>query len=239
MTIVLRIAAIIASLSMLAAMPTQAQVAGSRLTKYAEKADAGRVFKLWVECVAGLETKWARGVLETLPSTEAEAKYVERRVGEDDRCLYDSRLVMSDRQLGFSFENMRGGLARYFVKFAPAGQSATNGAATAWLRDALASLPAGQTYDKASLVAYQFAACLADNYWAEAHAYVVAEPGASEKSALAALSPKFEYCLAPGAKLDLTVAILRVYLAEAVYHGLTYAPKVAPPTIPGIQGAAK
>lgn len=220
-----------AMILLLFSMPAHAQVAGSRLTKYAEPADAAKSFKIWIECVAGLDAKWARGVLETLPSTDAETTQFAKREGVDDRCLVDSRLRMDGRMLTFSSESMRGELARVYVmtdRFARGEHQRIAGAATSWLSDGLAALPNGTKYDRSALVAYQFAACLADDYWAEARALVGTARGtAEEKAAMSALAPKFEFCLAPGATMSFTLPILRLYLAEAVYHSLTHTPRAA------------
>ena len=221
-----RLGSVAAMVLLLFSSPAHAQVAGSRLTKYAEPADAAKSFKIWVECVAGLDAKWARGVLETLPSTDAERALLVKRNGEDDRCLVDSRLMMDNRELRMSNDSVRGELARYYVRITLATRGPTQGAATAWLREGLAALPAGQAYDRARLVGHQFAACLADDHFAEARALVASVSGSTEqKATLSGLSPHFGSCLAVGAKLDLTVPILRLYLAEAVYHALTHTPK--------------
>ncbi len=216
---------ILLSLAVLAP-PAEAQVEGSRLTKYVEKVDGERIFQIWVGCVAGLDRRWARGVLETVPTTSIENAAINKRMGYNDRCLEDSRLLMDNRELRMSAESVRGELGRFYVKnelaerpAPPAGSAPAMG----WLRHSLAQLPADQAYDRAVLVGHQFAACLSDNYWNESRAVVLAErKSAAEKAALAVLSPQFSSCLAPGAKLNLTVPILRLYLAEALYHGLTF-----------------
>ncbi len=228
-----RLSSVAAMVLLLFSIPAHSQVGGSRLTKYAEPADGAKAFKIWIECVAGLDAKWARGVLETLPSTDAEKALIAKRYGGDDRCLTDSRLLMSGRSLAFSSESMRGELARYYVTTelsARGERQRIAGAATSWLSDGLAALPSATKYDRPALVAYQFAACLADDYWTEARALVGTARGtAEERAAMSALAPKFEFCLANGAKINFTLPILRLYLAEAVYHSLTHTPRPAIP----------
>lgn len=213
---------------LLAATPAPAQVEGSRLTKYADRADSAQVLDIWVNCVAGLDSKWARSVLDTIPTTSIEEKVLAKRTGDNDRCLEDSRLLMDGRSIAFSSDTMRGELARHYVNSTLAKSGRIAGGATGWLRDRLAALPPGEIYDRPKLVGHQFAACLADDHFVGTRALVTSVRGSVEqKTAFAALSPHFGSCLAAGAKLGLTVPILRLYLAEAVYHALTHTPMIA------------
>jgi hypothetical protein len=228
----MRLASLAALSLIFVSAPASAQVAGSRFTKNAGPADAAKAFKMWIECAARLDEKWARGVLETLPSTEAEEAMFAKRMGANDRCLVDTRLVMDGRSLQFSSESMRGELSRFYVMadFSN-GQARGSGGATSWLSERLTALPAAAKYHRPSVIAHGFAACLADEHWAEARALVASvRSSAQEKVAMAALAPHLGTCIAGGVKMNLTLPILRLYLAEAVYHSLTHIPAVAQPT---------
>lgn len=215
-----------------------AQEQNSRFTRRATQRDAGKVFELWASCVGDLDAKWARAVLDTVPTTDLEEKAFDRRAGEADRCLQDSRLVMDGKQLTFSMESGRGEIARHLArKQLRAGGQPRPGAATAWLHENLSALPEGTRFNKSLLVGHDLAACLADEYWAEARATVTADSPAAEKAAFAALAPRFGSCMTEGAKLTLNVPILRLLLSEAVYHALTYTPRPAVPASAAAGGA--
>lgn len=234
----MRMLVILSLVAATAAVPAHAQVEGSRLTKYADQSDADAVLELWVGCIADLEGPWARRMLETVPTSEPEENVLSERHkgkqdgGWSDRCLDDDKIKMYGRQLAFSTASMRGELARYYLRTSFRNQGIGQrhpGGATAWLRDSLAALPAPPRYDRPVLVGHQFAACLADEHWAESRALVETRRGSKqEKAALAALSPKFGSCLTRGATMSLNVPILRLYLAEAVYHSLTHVPRKEP-----------
>ena len=197
----------------------------SRLTRHAERADAGNVARIWAECVADIERDWARQMLETLPTSAAEEQAFERHEGHNDRCLTNPRLLMDGKQVTIPVNVSRGEIARFLVRLEVRqgnGQPVA-GNATAWLRDSLATRPANEGYDRATLIGHQFALCMADEHWASVRDLVVAQEGSNpEAAAFSALAPKFGGCMAAGANLKLSKPLVRLLLSESAYHALTH-----------------
>jgi hypothetical protein len=211
----------------LAAPASAFQVAGSRLNKHAGSGDAQEAMEMWAECAANIEGNWAQQLLSALPTSEAESAIWDKHFGYNDRCLTSDRLIMDNKQLRFTSTSGRGEIARYLARreVRPNRQPA-KGAAMAWLSDGIAALPKEAKYDRSVLIAHQFALCVADAYWPETRAFVLAKPDSSaEKAALAALSPKLGDCMPPGATLNLTKPLLRVLIDEAAYHAVSYKPR--------------
>lgn len=200
----------------------------SRLTRHAERKDAGQVTRIWAECVADLNENWSRSLLDSLPTTDGEAKVWSLHEGFNDRCLTNNDLLMYGKEVRFTSELARGEIARRLVRNAVRkdGGIPAQGSATAWLRDRLAGLPTGTGYDRGTLVGHQFALCMADEHWAPVRDLVVAREGSKEESAaFAALAPKYSGCMSAGANLTLSKPLVRLLLSEAAYHALTHQPK--------------
>ena len=212
-----------AGLALAAPASVEAQEQNSRFIRRATSKDASTVFLNWAACTADLDGKWARTLLETVPTTDNESAVFDKRLGNNDRCLLDTPLLMDNKQLEFSAESGRGEIARYLArKLLKGGAQPNPGAATDWLHGSVSKLPAGASYNKPILVGHDFAACLVDEHWPEASAMVVADDAEQEAAAWKALSPHFGSCMTSGAKLSINRPIVRLLVGEAAYHALSH-----------------
>lgn len=205
--------------------PANAQIAGSRLNKVADKRDAGKVMAEFIGCMVDIEGRWSRAFLETLPGSRAE-KAMSAQINGDrfSRCLVSDRLVMDNRELGMSEKALRGALAEYHVRSVfrtKAAEDAAPEGASAWLMARLASRAPAEPLDRPTLIAHDFAACVVDRRWSDSRSFVGTVAGSTaERAALKGLAATFPACLQQGATMRLDAALLRVTIAEALYHSL-------------------
>lgn len=204
--------------------PALAQMSDSRLQRPADTGttDADAVLNDYAMCKSN--QSGARKLLATLPSSPEEAEIVEADLGGEriDVCVGTMKLRMDNKQLVFAPADYRGRLARIFLTrdYMNEAKSPIPGNAMASLS---ARVEAASGYERPIVVGHQLAACLADEYFAPAHAFAIADYGSKdEKSALGQLAPNLGNCLAEGASLDMNKRTLKAYLAEALYHKLTY-----------------
>ena len=162
-------------------------------------------------CMVGHNQAAGDALLATVPYSAAERAQAVRLLGEMRRCTHGPQIVSTP-------EVIRGA-------FAEAGVETVFATPPAARSPALAASPLTRpTEVEAAYLAaispmYQLADCATPREPALARAVLATAPGSAEEgTAVAALYPTFQACVAPGSSLRIDHRIMRRLFAEALYR---------------------
>ena len=211
--LVAALAGCLAAPSVLAADPQRSVQTVSRAGE-----DDAVVLDRFARCVVRGWRRSVVNVLEQVPGTPNERARLSGAIADWGTCL--EPLDREDTRLVFQPDVMRGPFAEalYEQDFA-AGQA--RGRSFADLPDPVQLLrradPGERSYRSA--VVGIFAACVAAQHSAEVAALLATRPASrEEQAAIGAITPAFGGCFPAGSEFDITVPLLRGFLAEALYR---------------------
>ncbi len=220
---------VVSSFVVFALQPSQAQRAGTRIGRDANKNDGITALRMIAECYYDRSPKSVRTWLDMVPGQDGERELLKRDVDTLSPCLDSDRVVFDGKKVGFQPRSLRGPLgavmARRLLLQSPNPTAPASGS-TPWFYERLAKMPPEAPRDAGSLASMEFGHCVASERWTSSLALIRSVDGSpEEKAAVADLVPVLNGCLPSGIEIKITKRNLRDMIGEPVYHLLLAGPQ--------------